>query len=271
MGIGPRQAFHAAAALVAIGFACAPTGAGAIVIGSESVVGDRIVGQWELPVLTGVLIDAATRGPYPPGLVDDSGSAVYSLGATTPSSSTTLTWGDYPDAPTSTIPSSSITFTGNSSIPASKGTTDFSVGSFSYTNGTSLNGSEIFGATLVLYAVGLDGNIPIGSINFVINSTVNDGNNVQNADWLQVEGVTNTFQAYEGATLSGALNGIIVGDPSFIPHNFALDPGQEANGFLGGATGSVPEPSTWAMMALGFAGLGFAGFRRARKHAIAAA
>jgi PEP-CTERM motif len=31
-------------------------------------------------------------------------------------------------------------------------------------------------------------------------------------------------------------------------------------------TGSVvPEPSTWAMMLLGFAGLGFAGYRRARK------
>ena len=27
----------------------------------------------------------------------------------------------------------------------------------------------------------------------------------------------------------------------------------------------VPEPSTWAMMLLGFAGLGFAGYRQARK------
>ena len=27
----------------------------------------------------------------------------------------------------------------------------------------------------------------------------------------------------------------------------------------------VPEPSTWAMMLLGFAGLGFAGYRHARK------
>jgi hypothetical protein len=27
----------------------------------------------------------------------------------------------------------------------------------------------------------------------------------------------------------------------------------------------VPEPSTWAMMALGFAGLGYAGFRRNSK------
>jgi hypothetical protein len=33
----------------------------------------------------------------------------------------------------------------------------------------------------------------------------------------------------------------------------------------GGLTLNVPEPSTWAMMVLGFAGLGFAGFRKARK------
>jgi PEP-CTERM motif len=26
----------------------------------------------------------------------------------------------------------------------------------------------------------------------------------------------------------------------------------------------IPEPSTWAMMAVGFAGLGFAGYRKAR-------
>ena len=30
---------------------------------------------------------------------------------------------------------------------------------------------------------------------------------------------------------------------------------------------AVPEPSTWAMMVLGFAGLGFAGYRKARKAA----
>jgi hypothetical protein len=34
---------------------------------------------------------------------------------------------------------------------------------------------------------------------------------------------------------------------------------------------AAPEPSTWAMMLLGFAGLGFAGYRKARKTATAAA
>jgi hypothetical protein len=39
---------------------------------------------------------------------------------------------------------------------------------------------------------------------------------------------------------------------------------------LGGDTGyqfssAVPEPSTWAMMLIGFAGLGFVGYRQARR------
>jgi hypothetical protein len=35
----------------------------------------------------------------------------------------------------------------------------------------------------------------------------------------------------------------------------------------GGLTLNVPEPSTWAMMVIGFAGLGLAGYRKARKTA----
>jgi hypothetical protein len=36
------------------------------------------------------------------------------------------------------------------------------------------------------------------------------------------------------------------------------------------ASRAVPEPSTWAMMLAGFAGLGFAGYRAARKNTAAA-
>jgi hypothetical protein len=41
--------------------------------------------------------------------------------------------------------------------------------------------------------------------------------------------------------------------------------------FLGEATGGVPEPSTWAMMILGFAGIGFMAYRRKSKPALMAA
>jgi hypothetical protein len=42
-------------------------------------------------------------------------------------------------------------------------------------------------------------------------------------------------------------------------HDIALD------SVAGGVTATAPEASTWAMMVLGFAGLGFAGYRKARK------
>jgi hypothetical protein len=37
-----------------------------------------------------------------------------------------------------------------------------------------------------------------------------------------------------------------------------------------GSVCSVPEPSTWAMVLLGFAGFGYVGLRRGRKEAISA-
>ena len=37
------------------------------------------------------------------------------------------------------------------------------------------------------------------------------------------------------------------------------------------ATGAVPEPSTWAMILLGFAGIGFMAYRRKSKPALMAA
>jgi hypothetical protein len=39
---------------------------------------------------------------------------------------------------------------------------------------------------------------------------------------------------------------------------------------VAGLPSLVPEPSTWAMMLLGFPGLGFAGYRSAKAKAIAA-
>ena len=51
---------------------------------------------------------------------------------------------------------------------------------------------------------------------------------------------------------------------------FFNDEGNEPSGLLvttsGGSAGVIPEPSTWAMMLIGFAGLGFVGYRRAKRN-----
>jgi uncharacterized protein (TIGR03118 family) len=56
------------------------------------------------------------------------------------------------------------------------------------------------------------------------------------------------------------------GDPNTLYFTDGIN--GEADGLFG-AILSVPEPSTWAMMLAGFAGLGFVAFRRSRKSAIA--
>jgi hypothetical protein len=63
--------------------------------------------------------------------------------------------------------------------------------------------------------------------------------------------------------------------PNYSSGTFHLNPGVNAitGEFIGSigsgdfdfiAESSIPEPSTWGMMLLGFAGLGFAGYRKAK-------
>jgi hypothetical protein len=56
---------------------------------------------------------------------------------------------------------------------------------------------------------------------------------------------------------------IAANDPS--PYTLDFSPG------IGNSVDAVPEPSTWAMMILGFAGLGFMAYRRKSKPALLAA
>ena len=53
----------------------------------------------------------------------------------------------------------------------------------------------------------------------------------------------------------------ITGLPAFTTATFS----STNNAFEFALGSAVPEPSTWAMMALGFAGLGYAAFRRNTK------
>jgi hypothetical protein len=71
------------------------------------------------------------------------------------------------------------------------------------------------------------------------------------------------FITAEGGTVAGAeaaLVSALVAGETYINIHTTGDPGGEIRGFLS----AVPEPATWAMMLLGFAGLGIL-FRQSRR------
>jgi hypothetical protein len=64
------------------------------------------------------------------------------------------------------------------------------------------------------------------------------------------------------------------GGSAYIDPTFSIDPAYASNyslTFSAGIANAVPEPSTWAMMILGFAGIGFMACRRKSKPALMAA
>ena len=107
------------------------------------------------------------------------------------------------------------------------------------------------------------------------NSIVAAGNSWYS--YIQVVGTTGGGEATithdDGASVYQGLNTLYTWptQTSAVTASFAIGAGAftidyiEANGSPSDLVFSVvPEPSTWAMMLLGFAGLGFAGYRRAR-------
>ena len=65
-------------------------------------------------------------------------------------------------------------------------------------------------------------------------------------------------------------NGSIAFLGTFSSISFTTSNYENWYGFtVGTAAEAVPEPSTWAMILLGFAGLGFAGNSRSNKHRLA--
>ena len=90
-------------------------------------------------------------------------------------------------------------------------------------------------------------------------------------DMMLTSSYNPAFIASNGGTVARAfhalLNGLEDGDAYLNIHTTAF-PGGEIRGFL--QVAAVPEPSTWAMIILGFAGVGFMAYRRRKSAAITA-
>ena len=82
-------------------------------------------------------------------------------------------------------------------------------------------------------------------------------------DW---NGISNHFAGPITFDIAGiSISDFVANSDGFIAVADVL--GNKGTGDVGGKIGTIvgtPEPSTWAMMLLGFAGLGFAGYRKAK-------
>jgi hypothetical protein len=73
--------------------------------------------------------------------------------------------------------------------------------------------------------------------------------------------------ATNGGSYVASIDPIISILPDFLADHPGLSLELSPDVMQPSSIGSVPEPSTWAMMLLGFAGLGFAGYRSTRRTA----
>ena len=156
---------------------------------------------------------------------------------------------------------------------------NFLLGRLTFGNGTSDLSSLIFGATISFYSGSVSTQTFLGTDTISITTTSNLGQDPsQDADYINICGnqsniCGNSIHAIEssqgGTGVTVDLYGTIVGDPQLFLNLVTLTDGQSStiNGFIGDSApaGAVPEPSTWAMMILGFVGLGFMAYRRSRK------
>ena len=156
----------------------------------------------------------------------------------------------------------------------------FEAGVITFLNGTSDLTSLIFGASLSLYDNVVSPETYLGTDTVIITTTSNIGAALaQDADYINICGngsniCGSSIEAYEdsqgGTGVTAVLMGQIVGDPRLQFTDVTVSPDQLASGGLVGteaAAGVIPEPSTWAMIMLGFAGLGLMGYRSKREGA----
>ena len=232
-----------------------------------------VSGYFTNPVTSGDVID--TDGNL---LFVDGASAAYSGFGTS-----TITWGR---SDTFHPGYSSLNFTGDSFVnqraccgDEGAGPQFFKIGSMTYFNGTSDNGTLIYGATLhvdvsdasVLGPGGshLPADITGFDLDMAFLATLNTGlGAARDSDFLVFPGLDATFNVYENGTATIDFYTALFGDPQMTFETFDNLVG---GGFIGAGVsdpdpigGGVPEPAVWAMLLLGFGGVGAALRQRRR-------
>jgi hypothetical protein len=126
---------------------------------------------------------------------------------------------------------------------------------------------------------------PIGVNNPIPSATVSIGTNAagQITSWSISEGYFASYPAFPGenpndffgtytVTTTNTGDSIVFvtdNDAGFAPGN-GSGPFTTGTGSFGALVAPVPEPSTWAMMIIGFLGLGFTAYRRRRQTVVRA-
>lgn len=176
----------------------------------------------------------------------------------------------------SAVAPTTYTFDGGGTAPFSGSVTNFSTSVFNVA-------AAPFGDSTPFVSVG---SVPPGSNSSPQSASVSFGSGVTYVGlyWGSVDAY-NSITFYNGATELGTFTGSQVRDPA---NGFQGDTGSVYTNFFsnGGPlitsatftttgvafeidnlTAAVPEPATWALMLLGFAGLGFMGYRGRRPNA----
>jgi hypothetical protein len=114
-----------------------------------------------------------------------------------------------------------------------------------------------------VYGSGVD--ITADATQIAFNFTASDGG------FLVFQQVMGSGQTYWCVNSN---NGTCDNNESVVPQGF-MDPSAQFASRIGvqviaSAAAAAPEPATWALMLLGFAGLGYAGFRQSRTRAVSA-
>ena len=247
--------------------------------------GGTIIGIFSDPIYSGFVTHDPTISS-PPVYFDNSATAPLSLSivnstdptlAGTPALQATeskLQWGSDASVDPSEQFSELIFF--GAPVPANIHE-PFEAGVITYLNGTSNLNSLIFGASLSLYDNVVSPQTYLGTDTVIITTTSNLGVSLaQDADYINICGngsniCGSSIEAYEdsegGTGVTAVLQGQIVGDPQLQFTDVTVSPDQLATGGLVGneaAAGIIPEPSTWVMIMLGFAGIGLVGYRTKR-------